>query len=365
MPAESDRLHRDLGRVIATRAKDIEARWLERVLAEVAGKIDVELTHLRDGIPDYLAALGRLLSESGREDNGAVSWAQVARDHGITRVRVGFDIEQLVREFVTLRKVIEEVAAEDLVIAAPAGEKLADLIEAAITTSVGAYVERRDYEARRRQAENIGFLIHELRNPLMAAVSSAALAREHAVPAQHKAFEILERGHRRLTELIDGVLLTEKLEAGRAEPHPVELRIGDLLDGATLAARKAAADKGLVLEIHADPEQRIRADPELTRSALQNVVDNAVKYTDRGRVEIAVEAHERDCTIHVRDTCPGLSREELRTIFEPFRRGSTTKKGTGLGLAIAKRAIEAQGGSIHAESTAAEGCHFWLTLPKR
>jgi two-component system sensor histidine kinase ChiS len=69
--------------------------------------------------------------------------------------------------------------------------------------------------------------------------------------------------------------------------------------------------------------------------------------------------------IHVRDTCHGLSSEELSTIFEPFRRGRTRKAGTGLGLSITRRAVEVQGGSVHAESPEPLGCHFWIELPQR
>jgi signal transduction histidine kinase len=60
----------------------------------------------------------------------------------------------------------------------------------------------------------------------------------------------------------------------------------------------------------------------------------------------------------------GISKEELQTVFEPFRRGTTDKAGTGLGLAIARRAVEAQGGSIGAESPGPHGCHFWIALPR-
>jgi len=77
-------------------------------------------------------------------------------------------------------------------------------------------------------------------------------------------------------------------------------------------------------------------------------------------------AEDRDgFTVHVRDTCDGISKEEIRTIFEPFNRGTTGKSGTGLGLAIARRAVEAQGGTIQVESGEPSGCHFWITLPKQ
>jgi signal transduction histidine kinase len=70
----------------------------------------------------------------------------------------------------------------------------------------------------------------------------------------------------------------------------------------------------------------------------------------------------------MRDTCIGISPEELKTIFEPFKRGAAgrlSSSGTGLGLAIARRAVRAQGGDMGAESPGHSGCHFWLSLPKQ
>ena len=79
---------------------------------------------------------------------------------------------------------------------------------------------------------------------------------------------------------------------------------------------------------------------------MQNLADNAVKFTDHGGVQILVEDAPSQVVIHVRDSCSGLSPEELATIFEPFNRAHPGKPGTGLGLAIAKRAATAQGGSF-------------------
>lgn len=92
-------------------------------------------------------------------------------------------------------------------------------------------------------------------------------------------------------------------------------------------------------------------------------MENGIKYTDRGIVSLQVERHEDHMTVHVRDTCPGLSAEELAVIFEPFRRGRSAKQGSGLGLAIVKQAVAALGGEVQAESPGDRGCHFWFTIP--
>ncbi len=355
-----------LGELIARSGKQIEDRWLERVQRDIAGAPGVELTQLRDGMPDYLRALGSML-RGAREDRwekrGRAAWSNVAREHGVTRVRIGFDINQLVHEFVVLRQVISEHARQCHCEAEGAQPLLADLLDAAIAASVQAYVDARDYDARRKQAENIGFVTHELRNPLSNAVMAVAQLVKQATPEQVPLFENLQRSHKRLTEMIESVLHTQKLDAGRAHSRPVDVELGEVMDGALQAARSAAEQKGLAFHTNYDPKLVIHVDPNLTRSALQNIADNAAKYTDTGHVDVTVERDHDQIVFHVRDTCLGLSQEELDTIFEPFERGNSGKSGTGLGLTIARRAVEAQGGSLHAESPHSSGCHFWFSLP--
>jgi signal transduction histidine kinase len=189
--------------------------------------------------------------------------------------------------------------------------------------------------------------------------------RRDATPEQLRLLDALDRSHKKLSDLIDSVLLTEKLESGKLECHPVTIKLSTLVEPALEAARVAAANKGLAFHVNYDSEMEVYVDPLLTRSALQNIADNAAKYTDQGAVSVVVEDGRDAFTVHVRDTCGGISREEIRTIFDPFERGTTGKSGTGLGLAIARRAVEAQGGTIQAESPELSGCHFWMTLPKQ
>jgi signal transduction histidine kinase len=367
-PARADQGARRLGETIDRKRPEIERRWLERVQT-VVDRTGIEATQLRDGLPDYLAALVELLTqddaERSAEPPSKSAWWKVAREHGITRVRIGFDISQLIREFIILRQVIREVSEEDGKLEPSPEMLLADILEAGISAAVQAYVEARDFDARRKQAEHIGFLTHELRNPLSTATIAASQLRAHSLPEQAHLLDIIERGHKRLSDLIDSVLATERLEAGRVEPHAADVKLGQIMEGAVEAARASAAQKGLGFTVRYDAQLEVGVDPLLTRSAIQNLADNAVRYTDNGEVDVSVEIRNETFVIHVRDTCAGISAEELVTIFEPFKRGSTGKAGTGLGLAIAKRAVELQGGRIDAESPGQTGCHFWIELPKR
>jgi signal transduction histidine kinase len=356
-----------LSRIIEQQSEEIERRWLETVQRDVVKTPGVELTLLRDGMPDYLIELAKALKNSTTStqslDRLAESaWSNVARQHGITRVRLGFDISQLVHEFVVLRRVINEVVHKREPAFGQAEGLLADFLDAAISAAVEAYVDARDYEARRAQAANIGFLTHELRQPLSMAMFAAASLRR-CVANEEAHLDALDRGLARLAELIDGVLLTEKLEVGEVRVQPTEITMSQLMEPVE-SLRRTAEQKGLRFHATYDPKLRVVVDPTLTRSAIQNLAENAVKYTDSGEVEISVAHTADEVIVDVRDTCKGISAEELRTIFQPFKRGRTDKTGTGLGLAIARRAIEAQGGRIQAESPGLSGCHFSIRFPR-
>lgn len=353
-----------LGRIIERERSEIERRWLERVQEDVARTRGVALTQLRDGLPHYLTALVTLLLAGSSAPDGSTAWADVAREHGITRVNIGFDVTQLFREFRVLKQVLRDVVAEQGAMVDGVERLLTDILDAGATAALRSYVEARDFEARRKQAEHVGFLTHELRSPLSTATLAASQLRRLATPEQVPVLESLDRNHRKLSDLIDGVLLTERLEAGKVRCEPSDTRLGDLMEPALERARAMASEKKLTFRVSYDPELHVRLDPDLTRSALQNVAENAARYTDQGGVQVTVDDRPDKVIIHVRDSGTGLSEKDLRRIFEPFERGSTRKPGTGLGLAIARRAIEAQGGSIGAESPGRSGCHFWIQLPK-
>jgi len=154
MARDSDTAAKRLSEIIGRSRTEIEQRWLARVQAQVDVK-GVSLTNLRDGLPDYLKALTALLSENpdpDLESKAKPLWSSVAREHGITRVRIGFDIDQLIDEFIVLRQVIREVAEQHGLPVRGPESVLADALDAAIAVSVRAYVDARDYLARQKQA---------------------------------------------------------------------------------------------------------------------------------------------------------------------------------------------------------------------
>jgi signal transduction histidine kinase len=356
----------ELANALERRSHEIVDRWFAQVRAD-ARAARVPPTALIDGIADYMTRLAELLrSEKSLDSAGTAAWTDVAREHAITRVKLGFDVMQLGHELVVLRRVITEVLLEQgLLRDIDQLARLTDLIEAAMNASIKTYVDYRDYETRRSEAEHIGFLTHELRNPLAAVTMAVSrLRRPDLSTGEARLFEILDRNIERLGQMINDVLLTERLQAAEIECRSVDVTLGALLGDVIDVRQRAAREKGIEFRANFDPGMQLHVDPKLTLSVFENLIDNAIKFTDTGEVTVDVDEKPGEIVVHVRDHCGGLSAEELRVIFEPFRRAHSNKPGTGLGLAIARRAVEAQGGRIEAESTTDAGCHFWFTLPR-
>jgi signal transduction histidine kinase len=242
--------------------------------------------------------------------------------------------------------------------------ELAELIGAAVAAATKSYVEHRDVLKQRALAESIAFMTHELRSPLQAAVLGAF--KVEMEPLTHEAkqgLDVIKRNHARLLELIDKVIATERFEATQVQPKPEAVPFLDLVQKAARGPESAARAKGIQFSVTPVSAIEVTVDPTLTVSALENLIQNAVKYTDAGEVCVSVRSSDRDITVDIRDSCGGLSTDNLEALFEPFYRGQTGKPGSGLGLAIARRAAEAQGGSVVARALPG-GCQFSLTLPR-
>jgi signal transduction histidine kinase len=357
---------RELADLLTENRHEVERRWLQRVATEF-DRHGVSETELRDSIPDYLVSLAEQLRREEQQTmmaRGTEGWAPVAKQHALTRIQLGFDIDEVLQEFMLLRQVILEVLEEKTDLSPAQTERITILINAALRACVRSYVDHRDFESRREQAKHIGFITHELRNPLATATAAAGQLRKRASPELERFAELVVKSLKRMSDLVDNTLLSQRLEVREVELHPTEIRLGELMDQAIRGAEATAKSKGVELEVSYDADVLLNVDMNLALSAIQNVLDNAAKFTDRGRVSLQVEDATSEVVVHVIDNCEGLSPEELQSVFEPFKRGHTGKPGTGLGLAIARSVVEAHGKTIHAESTGDRGCHFWFALPK-
>jgi len=186
------------------------------------------------------------------------------------------------------------------------------------------------------------------------------------------ALDTIRRNGAHLLDIINDILDISKIEEGCATIEPLRCSAGRLINDVVSLMRNRAEQRGLSLavDIHPDVPSAVVTDPTRLRQILTNLLGNAVKFTDRGGVRVAVrmrgDADERLLVVEVADSGVGMTAEQLGCAFEPFAQAdsSTTRRfgGTGLGLAISRRLARMLGGDIVASSRPGEGSVFTLTV---
>ena len=224
-------------------------------------------------------------------------------------------------------------------------------------------------EAKSRFLANMS---HEIRTPMNAIIGlNHLLRRDRPTPLQSERLGKIDDAAGHLMAIINDVLDLSKIEAGKLELEQTDFALPGLLDHAASMVSAAARAKGLTIEIDAaDVPAWLCGDPTRLRQGLVNYAANAVKFTDRGVVRIAVKVLAEDergllLRFEVSDTGIGIAADKLAGLFNAFEQAdvSTTRKygGTGLGLAITARLAALMGGEVGAESTPGSGSRFWFS----
>ena len=227
-------------------------------------------------------------------------------------------------------------------------------------------------EANRLKSEFLSNMSHELRTPLN---SVMALSRVLLMQAKDKLseeelnyLEIIERNGKNLLSLINDILDLSKIEAGRMDVYPRLFPVDSTIETILERLEPLAENKGIeLIKKVPDDFPQIESDESRVHQILQNLVANAVKFTEKGAVTISARSDDERIYIDVNDTGIGISEKDLPCIFEEFRQvdGTSSRQyeGTGLGLAIAYKAASMLGGNLSVESVLGKGSTFTLTFP--
>ncbi len=228
--------------------------------------------------------------------------------------------------------------------------------------------------ANRAKSQFLANMSHELRTPLNAILGYTELIIDETygdVPVKiTEVLERVERSGRHLLALINDVLDLSKIEAGQLSLGLSDYTIKDVVQTVVIAVESLAAEKKLELTLEIAPDLPPgRGDQRRLTQVLLNLVGNAIKFTDAGRVAVRAEHEEGSYVVSVTDSGPGIAPEDQQKIFEEFQQvdNSNTRKkgGTGLGLAIARRIIEMHGGRLWVESEVGHGSTFRFAVPAR
>jgi signal transduction histidine kinase len=213
----------------------------------------------------------------------------------------------------------------------------------------------------------------ELRNPLDRILGGARTlldpSAETLTNEQKEDVRIVLTSATHLVDLIDEVLDISAIATGQVSLKLGDVDVGQLVGDVAKAQRPLVQQKGVEIKIDIEsPSPHARADERRLRQVVTNIISNAVKFTDKGSIEISARRDGEKVVISVKDTGPGIAEEALPKLFSEFVQLGSLKqraRGTGLGLAICKRLVEAHGGQVTAESQVGKGSTFGVLLPTR
>jgi two-component system, sensor histidine kinase len=229
-------------------------------------------------------------------------------------------------------------------------------------------------EATRAKAMFLANMSHEIRTPLNGIIGIFKILEDTKLTEkQQELIQIITTSGENLMNIINDILDFSKIEAGQILLEKIELNIGEIISNAVKLLRFNAEEKGLKIHIHIDKDipDCLIGDPLRLNQVLTNMINNAIKFTNKGSITISAEITEKTkeevaVLFKITDTGIGISEEGKAKLFKEFSQtdDSTTRKygGTGLGLAICRNLIHLMNGELGVESQLGKGTMFWFIL---
>ena len=279
--------------------------------------------------------------------------------------------------FRRIRKTFDTL--EDMADRAGAGEDILEVYDesrlSALETKYAHLLSASAISARNVEAEKdkiktlISDISHQTKTPIANLLLYSELLAEEELPASAREnAAAIQKQTEKLRFLIDALVKLSRLENGILQLCLKQEPVQPMLQEICASYRKKAMAKGLllILEEKAGTGATALFDPKWTAEAIGNLVDNAIKYTDRGSVAISVSAYEMFLRIDVKDSGIGISEEDQAKIFARFYRSQTVQdeEGVGVGLYLVREILSAEGGYIKVKSKPGEGSIFSVFLPR-
>ncbi|ROO32106.1 ATP-binding protein [Pseudomonas sp. 7SR1] len=247
-----------------------------------------------------------------------------------------------------------------------------DLRRSALENDLARQVlkERQAVHAR---DELVAVVSHDLRSPMTVISMLCGMMQKsfssdgsHSSKRIASAIDTMQQATSRMNTLLEDLLDTSRIDAGRYTINPKPMEVSQIFDDACSLLTPLASAKAINISFHAEPDLKIKADPERLFQVLSNLIGNAIKFTPHeGVIGISAMSVGNEIVFSVRDSGQGIAPEQLPHIFDRYwtiKEGNPS--GTGLGLYISKGIVQAHGGKLHAESQPGQGSEFRFTVPK-
>lgn len=362
----------ELAKLIRRERDTLLSEWRHEVRQlSVAHNLDGPT--LNDHIPDLLEELACEL-EACSEGSMIEGLKENPVTHGLDRLRLGFDVEEVVAEYNALRGVIQDlIERHDLRLRGAVNRIVNRVIDVSIGLAVKTYAAQKALEIQQRREEHLTFVAHDLRSPLAAIAMAARLLEGTVADAgrDERAAMLLETMHRNVTRLNSLVVKVVQEEANlktqvdeRVERRRVNLR--ELVETLVEDLRPLADASGLKLVNEIPEGLTAFADAGMLSLIFQNLISNAIDYTPNGHVIVGARAGEGEgaaVECRVSDNGAGIPAERLEKVFDKLETDPEKRGGMGLGLAIVKQFVEAHGGRVFVESELGRGSTFRFTIP--
>ncbi|OYZ19197.1 MAG: hypothetical protein B7Y39_12400 [Bdellovibrio sp. 28-41-41] len=301
---------------------------------------------------------------SGRKHE--VEVATAAGVHGLELLRLGYTLSHVVHAYGAMCQSITELANQkSALITTTEFHDLNQCLDVAMAGAVTEYASQRNTNESDREVKHLGFLAHELRNALNAVVMAYELVKDGTVAPRGSTGQIVERGLKRLNELIDRSLTEVRLKVD-SNIIAESSNLLQVVDQILFTAKIEARSRHQTLDVRISPTLKFEADQQLFHSALSNLIQNALKYTrDGGRIQVRGSYVGENIVVEVEDECGGLAPNAETELFKPFEQQNENREGLGLGLTIARRAMILNRGAINVQNLPGKGCIFRITLPQK
>jgi signal transduction histidine kinase len=281
-------------------------------------------------------------------------------------LRLGYTLSHVVHVYGSLCQSITGLATKSEYGITP--REFRDLnrcLDVAIASAVTEYQSLCDLQKNEKEIQRCGFCAHELRNALGAATISFQLIKSGTVAVSGSVGQILEKNLLSLENLIGRSLTEVKLRQSEVTINAERISLLLLVDQILLTANIEAKTKDQYFTLQIAPTLIVEADRQFLNSALSNLIQNAIKYSQKGtKIEIRGIIIGENILIEVEDECGGLAANAEIDLFKPFEQQNKNRQGLGLGLNIARKAIELHGGTLEVRNLPNKGCVFSITLPK-